>query len=536
MRLHLFVAAAALSFTGCSFNALGIGAESSGAASTSLDETSTTSPTSTTAPTTSDTTGDPADCGNSIKDAGEECDNGELNNGLNGSICKGDCTKNICGDGYLASNEGCDDGNTVDDDECSNACKAAGCGDGVVKPPEECDSTPGCSDLCKNPFCGDGVVNGDEACDDGVDNGDNKACTVDCAVATCGDGKIQDGVEACDDGNQVDDDECSNTCTLATCGDSKPQPGEDCDDGNKDDTDACSSLCKDATCGDGFLWTGMEECDDGPDNSDTKACTTSCKDAKCGDGFVLENSSEACDDGNKVDTDGCLNTCVEAKCGDGKKQDGVEDCDDGNMVAGDGCTDCNLDCGNGKLDMDEECDDSNTMNGDTCSDVCTRTAYMVFVTSLKYNGKLDGLSGADAKCNALAKGKVPGIYKAWLSDENTGATARLFHSDKPYIRPDTMKIADDWNDLLSADDLIFPINRTEGNVAINGNACEVWTNTKAADGGSKDGVHCNNWTDQMNNMKGNAGIATSKGPTWTESCSIQCDTMGRLYCFEQPAP
>lgn len=111
MRLHLFVAATALSLAGCSFDALGIGNET-GAATT---ESESTGPvvTTTVDPTTGDPTSDPADCGNSQLDPGEEwgATTASSTTGLNGSICKGDCTKNVCGDGYIASNEGCDDGN-----------------------------------------------------------------------------------------------------------------------------------------------------------------------------------------------------------------------------------------------------------------------------------------------------------------------------------------------------------------------------------------------------------------------------------------
>jgi len=226
-----------------------------------------------------DTTGAiPGSCGNSQIDLGEECDNGYLNNGQNGSICKGNCTKNVCGDGYLAANEGCDDGNQVDDDQCSNTCKLAGCGDGVAAPGEQCDdgnpvNDDACSNLCKSPFCGDNNVGADEQCDEGDDNGDAQACTLQCKPAVCGDGLVHAGVEGCDDGNQITDDACSNSCTLSTCGDGLVQEGEACDDGNQVDGDGCSNVCQ-VSCGDGSLDPG-EECDDGNlENGD--ACDMAC--------------------------------------------------------------------------------------------------------------------------------------------------------------------------------------------------------------------------------------------------------------------
>jgi len=44
-----------------------------------------------------------------------------------------------CGDGIVAAAEECDDGNTVNTDSCTAACKFAKCGDGIVGPGETCD-------------------------------------------------------------------------------------------------------------------------------------------------------------------------------------------------------------------------------------------------------------------------------------------------------------------------------------------------------------------------------------------------------------
>ncbi|MDI1451161.1 proprotein convertase P-domain-containing protein [Polyangium sp. 6x1] len=60
-----------------------------------------------------------------------------------------------CGDGSVDAGEECDDGNTVDDDACSNSCAITdGCGDGDLDPGEDCDddnfaSGDGCSSTCQ---------------------------------------------------------------------------------------------------------------------------------------------------------------------------------------------------------------------------------------------------------------------------------------------------------------------------------------------------------------------------------------------------
>ncbi|MEE2834972.1 MAG: DUF4215 domain-containing protein, partial [Myxococcota bacterium] len=51
---------------------------------------------------------------------------------------------------------------------------------------------------------------GSEECDDGNQVNDDN-CTNECRSARCGDG-IRQGTEQCDDGNEVNDDSCSNTC------------------------------------------------------------------------------------------------------------------------------------------------------------------------------------------------------------------------------------------------------------------------------------------------------------------------------------
>jgi len=59
--------------------------------------------------------------------------------------------------------------------------------------------------------CGDGAVDIGEACDDG-NTLDSDECVSGCVKASCGDGFVHGGVEACDDGNTVDGDGCNADC------------------------------------------------------------------------------------------------------------------------------------------------------------------------------------------------------------------------------------------------------------------------------------------------------------------------------------
>ncbi len=361
-----------------------------------------------------------AQCGDSIIDFNEQCDDGVLNSDTAPDACRTDCTSPHCGDGVQDSSEACDDGNITSGDGCSALCQseAPGCGNGIVESAlgEECDdgntsSGDGCSTDCLSEFCGDGELQGNEECDDGDDNSDTHAdaCRIDCTDPGCGDG-VPDTGEECDDGNTDDSDGCSNTCTFTAgvCGNGVIDAGEECDDGNTDNGDGCDRNCIfeagdcgngvleageecddgnlspgdgcDATCqrettlcGDGHLDPG-EECDDGAQNSDSAidACRTDCSDAGCGDGVV--DTGEACDDGNNGPGDGCDAACrieVVPGCGNGTLDAG-EGCDDGNTVACDGCSVvCQLEvCGNSIVECSEECDDGGTLGGDGCDGLC----------------------------------------------------------------------------------------------------------------------------------------------------------------------
>ncbi len=60
------------------------------------------------------------DCGNGSLDAGEECDDGNSNNG---DGCSDQCVIEFaCGDGNVDAGEECDDGNTASGDGCSDQC------------------------------------------------------------------------------------------------------------------------------------------------------------------------------------------------------------------------------------------------------------------------------------------------------------------------------------------------------------------------------------------------------------------------------
>ncbi len=146
------------------------------------------------------------------------------------SVCRSEC-----GDGKVASDEVCDDGehnatsSPVPYGACSADCKSRGgfCGDGSVQEAggEVCDDGKnrsiygvGCAPGCKQPaFCGDGIVQSEyEECDDGKNEGGYGKCAPGCVLGPfCGDGKVQkEAGEQCDDGNSDNNDGCTVNCVA----------------------------------------------------------------------------------------------------------------------------------------------------------------------------------------------------------------------------------------------------------------------------------------------------------------------------------
>jgi cysteine-rich repeat protein len=306
--------------------------------------------------------------------AGETCDPGPLNTGLNVNgftpTCNINCSIAACGDGILnplntgatPGGELCDPGTgttltglaAADGSHCNIDCTPVVCGDNKVNTVagEQCD--PGqigkpsatCNSDCTTAVCGDGKVDplstaanpAGEQCDPGTGAGTggkaaapSATCNIDCTVSVCGDGKLDSVSEACDPGNG-NGAACNENCTVARCGDGIFNPlysgtdtggkKEQCDLGtNNSDAPGtqCTTKCQLPQCGDGIV-EGLEECDAGAANSDSGDCTTACRIAKCGDGLFDSTGTvhkEQCES-NGVNSLGCNADCTTPRCGDGK--------------------------------------------------------------------------------------------------------------------------------------------------------------------------------------------------------------------------
>ena len=159
---------------------------------------------------------------------------------------------------------------------------------------------------------------------------------------------------------------------------------------------------------------------------------------------------------------------------------------------------------------------------------------IIFVTSTTYTGDLEGLAGADAKCNArAAAGGLPGTYTAWLSDAATSAADRMTHNDGPYVRPDGVRIADSWTDLTDGSDIASTISITEGPPRATYNvrtATDRYGERNAYLGG-----YCGDWTIgvtiEYGHVFGDSGATNSR---WTfGGYGGACSSLMSLYCVQQ---
>ncbi len=265
-------------------------------------------------------------------------------------------------------------------------------------------------------------------------------------------------------------------------------------------------------CGDGIVG-GDEECDDGPANDEHGACTDDCTIAYCGD-EKIQIGKEACDFGEddgegKYNGDGSYNGCTAlcqlgAHCGDNELQADHEDCEKmgPKMADGSQCVECKWD------------------------------ANLLFVSSMSYSGKLGGLEGADAKCQALAAAAdlpSPELFMAWISDSDASPQSRFKPPiDGEYILPNGLEVASDWDSLVAGVDLQVAINVDETKTVIT-KPFRVWSNTTAT-GVGLDGSDCNGWTSDELGVLGSYGTASEVSALWSHTDTEWCSKKYRLYC------
>ncbi len=348
-------------------------------------------------------------CGDGSKGKAEQCDCGDgtgavpsgctsFNSDTAADACRTTCVLPHCGDRVKDQGEECDDGNLQDGDGCSKTCVREICGNGVRDPGEVCDDRgaqePGCSDNClSDESCGNGYVDyglGEE-CDEGSHCTNGADCTCPPGKAGCFDAPECSALSDTSCAPRAGDG-CGTTCKVELCGNGEDDPDEVCDNGRH---------CADGTSctKDPKVCVGQADSSCRPRSGDK--CSSDCLSKEvCGNGIIDVDaaSKERCDDGNTADGDGCSHLCQPEVCGNtvrdanevcdvGRRCDKdrtkvcvtAADCSQGACLAvggiGEHCSaDCLSDesCGNGVEDFDalEQCDDGGHVSRDGCSSGC----------------------------------------------------------------------------------------------------------------------------------------------------------------------
>ena len=334
-----------------------------------------------------------------------------------------------CGNGSVGTGEECDDGNSIDNDACSNSCKQATCSDAVQNHGETgVDCGGPCAQLCL--VCGNGIVQAGEACDDG-NAVNNDTCSNSCVRATCTDGAQNQGEVGTDCGGPCP--ACAATCAQArlapvSAAASTEEGGLvvasyaiDNNLGTRWSSlgsdpqwlrldmgatrrikklvlrwEVAASANYDIQVADSpnGPWTQIYHQGNGAGNVETiTGLNASARylrmysnarltgygvslwelevygdnNPTCGStcGNGVLDAGEQCDDGNAVGNDSCSNACVSATCSDGALNHGETGVDCGGPCA----QQCVV-CGNGVVQSGEACDDGNAINNDTCSNAC----------------------------------------------------------------------------------------------------------------------------------------------------------------------
>jgi hypothetical protein len=165
----------------------------------------------------------------------------------------------------------------------------------------------------------------------------------------------------------------------------------------------------------------------------------------------------------------------------------------------------------------------------------------VFVTSETYTGNLGGLQGADAKCQQLAiNAGLPGVYKAWLSDNFASPSTRFNKAAVNYKLVNGVVIADSWGDLIDGN-LHYAIQIDENGNILSGEwpLTKVWTGTDY-DGTSFPEYCCNDWeefcyqwTQEVPSEGARFGQYNSDNTSWSRGVTDPCNEENHLYCFQQ---
>ena len=305
---------------------------------------------------------------------------------LRAQVAKETTGEVACGNGIVEGVEECDDGNTTNDDACSNSCVSGVCGDNIVQ--------SGLGETCDDGNTTDDANGCDASCQTACNYVDTGNCTTDCQTTfdTCTGNctaspdytMCNSGMSSCIGGVCCSSD-CGGTC-MGSC-----QSCNSC-------TGSCDNYADGTPCGSGGSCSG---------GSCTGECYTSCN-SEC-----QTCNGWSCD--NVMDGTACSGgTCQSGSC-QGDPCSGIS-CGMNTTGMCDEFGSCH--CSNGG---DQMCSDTAPNyyccpSGDTCSSGSCVGDPCSGVTCQSVNPS----SGANSSCSGGSCGCTDGNYPTTCTDYNGG--------------------------------------------------------------------------------------------------------------------
>jgi hypothetical protein len=161
----------------------------------------------------------------------------------------------------------------------------------------------------------------------------------------------------------------------------------------------------------------------------------------------------------------------------------------------------------------------------------------VFVTSQMYNADLQSINGAatgadsaDGICNnAAAAVGLSGTWRAWISDSTVNAIDRISGTG-PWYRLDGVMVFLNHANLSTQPLARINVTETGDAISFPPTLTTVWTGTASGGRYTSTTIACSGWSDLLG--KGTVGDASYSDTQWTIMDRLDCDLLGRLYCFE----
>ncbi len=151
----------------------------------------------------------------------------------------------------------------------------------------------------------------------------------------------------------------------------------------------------------------------------------------------------------------------------------------------------------------------------------------IFVSMDNYDGEqVGGTNGADEKCALEAKGAgLPGIYKAWISDDTIKWTERI-RGNGPWRRMDGTVVFAAFASLTGAP--LTSVDTTILDTSPKGTS-SFWSGAPLPDGTAAQ--TCEHWTSRSNSSRGTKGRYSQATKEWAAEDFQPCNESLHLVCL-----